>query len=78
MEKINYGLEEAILDKANGLVWSLDGERFAVVDICPYCGQIVGTGLAYRADEPVYAMAGDHARHELMDHIRTDHPDMIE
>jgi len=28
------------------------------VEICPVCGQVVGTGCAYRSDEPVCEIAG--------------------
>jgi len=70
MEQIKYGLEEVELDRERGLVYSLDGERFGVVEICPVCGQVVGTGCAYRSDEPVYEIAGEYARKELAEHMK--------
>jgi hypothetical protein len=70
MEKIRYGLEEVELDRERGLIYLLDGERFGAVEICPICGIIVGTGCAYRSDEPVYEIAGEYARKALAEHIK--------
>jgi hypothetical protein len=69
MEKIRYGLEDVELDRERRLVWSLDGERFGVIEICPICGAVVGTGCAYRSDEPVCEIAGEYARKALAEHM---------
>ena len=74
MNKVKYNGEDAILDKDNMLVWSLDGKYYAVVLECPYCGELLGTGLAYRADEIIYECAEDYAQHELARHIEKYHP----
>ncbi len=69
MERIRYGLEEVELDRERGLVLSLDGERFGVIEICPICGEVVGTGCAYRSDEPIYEIAGEYAHKALAEHM---------
>ena len=44
MNKVKYFGEDCIIDAENNIVWSKDGEYFAVVRECPYCGELLGTG----------------------------------
>ena len=75
---VKYAGEHVVLDTDYMLVWSGDGEYFGVVEQCPYCGAYIGTGVAYRADEPIYAIARDYARRELALHIERCHADEVD
>ena len=78
MIDVTYAGEKARYDESAGRVWSLDGGRFAVVEECPVCGQLVGTGIGYRADEPEYCVAGACVDRALGEHLRFAHPEIFE
>lgn len=60
-------------DEKNGLVWDVSHEHFGVVEKCPICSELVGTGIAYKADEPIYECAGEYARRALAEHLLYEH-----
>ena len=79
MVKVTYGSEEGCwFDYDAGRVWSADFKRFAIVADCPYCGQLIGTGLAYRADEPEYNVADEYVSRVMGEHLRFAHPEIFE
>ena len=52
----------------------VNGQKmFAVVEKCPICGALCGTGLAYRENEKIYEVAGEYARQALNEHMHSSH-----
>jgi len=74
-EKVKYCGEVGTYNPNLGIVWSSDNEYFAVVEKCPVCGELCGTGMGYRAEEAIYEIAYEFARKELIDHEKTNHPE---
>ena len=77
MERVVYNGQLAFFDAGAGRVWSEDFEFYAVVEECPYCGQLVGTGMGYRADEPEYNVADCFVARAMGGHLRSVHPEMV-
>ena len=75
MEKVVYGGQSAFYDAAAGRVWSQDFTHYALVDECPLCGELIGTGMGYRAGEAEYCVADSYVDRALGEHLRLAHPE---
>lgn len=75
MKSVEYSGINCKYDERSGLVHGkVNGEDvFAVVEQCPICGQLYGTGLAYRKGEQVFEIARDYARQDLYRHMHEEH-----
>ena len=78
MEEVVYGGQSAFYDAEAGRVWSEDFEFYAVAERCELCGELVGTGIGYRADEPEYNVADCFVNRAMGEHLRFAHPEMFE
>ena len=78
MEKVVYGGQSAFYDAEAGRVWDESFENFAVVERCDYCGELVGTGIGYRANEPEYCVADCFVDRAMTEHLRRAHGELFE
>ena len=78
MEEVVYGGQSAFYDAEAGRVWSEDFEFYAVAECCELCGELVGTGLGYRADEPEYCVADCFVDRAMTEHLRRAHGELFE
>ena len=78
MEKVVYNGQLAFFDAEAGRVWDESFENFAVVECCDYCGELVGTGIGYRANEPEYCVADCFVDRAMTEHLRRAHGELFE
>lgn len=75
MKSVEYSGINCMYDERAGLVYGkVNGEEiFAVVEECPICRTLHGTGLAYRKGEQDYEVAHEFARQALYRHMQDEH-----